>query len=309
MTTTQQTIFNKRKESVTRDAAFGFRHAGEFMRTSQLRATYDRSDRAIWLRMQPQPRPCFNPGLLRDLDEYCQRLTRSDGCFNGADGEALPIDCAVLASGSPGVFNLGGDLALFMQLIRQRDREGLIRYGEACVRVVYRNYIGHGIPVQTISLVQGECLGGGFEAALSSDTVIAERSSRFGFPEVLFNLFPGMGACSLLERRIGRHKAERLLKSGKVFSAGEMLELGAIDEVVADGTGESVIRERLGGNRHMRNGLLGLAQARRRVYAVGLDELSDVVNIWVQHALRLTERDLKLMSRLVTRQNTLLPDE
>ena len=108
----------------------------------------------------------------------------------------------------PGVFNLGGDLDLFKQLIEARDRAGLLRYGRACIDVLYRNYIGHDLPVTTISLVQGECLGGGFEAALSSDVIIAEKSARFGFPEILFNLFPGMGAYSFLDRQIGQRGAE-----------------------------------------------------------------------------------------------------
>ena len=55
-----------------------------------------------------------------------------------------------------------------------RDRDELLRYGRACIDVLYRNYVGHDLPLTTISLVQGECLGGGFEAALSSDVIVAE---------------------------------------------------------------------------------------------------------------------------------------
>lgn len=276
-----------------------------FMKTRQLSAVYDAADRAVWLRMHPELRPCFNPELLHDLKAYCQRLHQSEGSLEVGLPQSQPVGYAILASGVPGVFNLGGDLALFMKLIETRDEQGLVRYGQACVDVVYRNYIGHGIPLRTVSLVQGECLGGGFEAALSSDFVIAERSSRFGFPEVIFNLFPGMGACSFLERRIGRHRADSVLASGKVFSADEMLELGVIDRVVADGAGESAIRKMLNEHRHMHNGLLGLAQARRRIDAISQQELNDVVRIWAQRAMRLTPRDLRLMGRLVTRQDTI----
>lgn len=277
-----------------------------FMRTQQLNAVYDPADRAVWLRMQPEPRPCFNPELLGDLKEYCHRLSQSEGRFTTAKAQTLSIDYAILASAVPGVFNLGGDLALFMRLIETGDEDGLIRYGQACVDIVYCNYMGHGVPLRTLSLVQGECLGGGFEAALSSDLVVAERSSRFGFPEVIFNLFPGMGACSFLERRVGRQKADSILASGNVFSADEMLELGVIDKVVADGTAEAAIRKMLNENRHMHNGLVGLAQARRRIDKISQEELNDVVRIWAQRALKLTPRDLRLMSRLVTRQDTIL---
>ena len=53
------------------------------------------------------------------------------------------------------------------------------------------------LPFTTISLVQGDALGGGFEAALAGDVVIAEKSAQFGFPEVMFNLFPGNGGIQL----------------------------------------------------------------------------------------------------------------
>jgi DSF synthase len=274
----------------------------DFFCSAQLSATYSRADRAVWLRMRPQPRPSFNPELLRDLGTYCQLLESTGGEFAASDGLS-PIEYVVLASAVPGVFNLGGDLSLFMRLIETRDREGLARYGRACCSVLHSNYIGHGIPAMTISLVQGECLGGGFEAALSSDLIVAERSARFGFPEILFNLFPGMGAYSFLERRVGRKQAENLITSGKIYPACDMLEAGIVDVLVDDGAGESAVSEHIERSRRSRNGLLGLARARRRVGRLDLDELVDVVDIWVESALALGTRDLRLMQRLVTRQD------
>ena len=66
--------------------------------------------------------------------------------------------------------------------------------------------------------------GGGFEHALTNDVIIAERGSRMGLPEVLFNMFPGMGAYSFLDRKIGQKLAEEVISSGKVYSAEEMRE-------------------------------------------------------------------------------------
>jgi DSF synthase len=211
----------------------------------------------------------------------------------------------VLASATHGVFNLGGDLDLFKQLIDARDRQGLLRYGRACIDVLYRNYIGHELPVTTVSLVQGECLGGGFEAALSSDVLVAEKSARFGFPEILFNMFPGMGAYSFLERRLGQRGAEELIASGKIYSAEEMATLGVVDAVAENGQGEAEVAELIRRRSRSRNGLASLAQARRRVHRLEFSELMDVVQIWVDSALRLSMRDLKLMQRLVSRQNGL----
>jgi DSF synthase len=82
-----------------------------------------------------------------------------------------------------------------------------------------------------------------------------------------------------------------------------MLNLGVIDHVADTGEGEtevSALTRRLGRNR---NGLQGLAAVRRRINRVTYEELLDVVHLWADCALRLTGRDLKLMQRLVSRQN------
>src|SRR4030095_14346844 len=139
----------------------------------------------------------------------------------------------------------------------------LLTYGRACIDVLYRNYVGHDLPVTTVSLVQGECLGGGFEAALSSDVIVAEKSARFGFPEILFNLFPGMGAYSFLDRKIGQRGAEQLISTGKVYSAEEMLRLGVVDAIAEDGQGEAEVAALIKRRARMRNGLAALAATRR----------------------------------------------
>ena len=268
----------------------------------QLSVHYDKDSRAIWSHWAPEPRPCFNPSLLADIRGYYDYLGTSNAridCY----GEEHDIEYVVLASATRGVFNLGGDLDLFKQLIDARDRQGLLRYGRACIDVLYRNYVGHDLPITTVSLVQGECLGGGFEAALSSDVIVAEKSARFGFPEILFNLFPGMGAYSFLDRKIGQRGAEELLTSGKIYSAEEMQAAGVVDSVVEDGAGEAGVAALIKKRARSRNGLSALAAVRRRVHRIEFSELLDVVEIWVDSALRLNPRDLKLMQRLVSRQN------
>ncbi|MGH8864197.1 MAG: crotonase/enoyl-CoA hydratase family protein, partial [Burkholderiales bacterium] len=201
--------------------------ATEYFFSEQLSAFFDREQHAMWLRWNPTPRPNFNPDLLRDLDRYCRFITHTGGEVD-CGGESAPVEYAILASKVPGVFNLGGDLSLFTKLIDNQDRDGLLGYGKACVDVLYRNYLGHELPITTISLIQGECLGGGFEAALSSEVLVAERQARFGFPEILFNLFPGMGAYSFLERKVGKRATENLITSGKMYSADDMLAVGVV---------------------------------------------------------------------------------
>ena len=276
----------------------------DFSFSPQLHAHFDRQTNAFWSRWSPEPRPCFNPGLLADIRAYYDFLTHSEARVN-CYGEEHAIEYVVLASAIPGVFNLGGDLDLFKQLIDAQDRQGLLRYGRACIDVLYRNYVGHDLPVTTISLVQGECLGGGFEAALSGDVIVAEKNARFGFPEILFNLFPGMGAYSFLERKIGQKGAEELITSGKIYSAEEMLAHGVVDVLAENGQGETEVAALIKRRSRARNGLAGLAAVRRRVHKIEFSELLDIVQIWVDSALRLNTRDLKLMNRLVSRQNGL----
>jgi DSF synthase len=274
----------------------------EFFFSEQLSSLYDKSQCAMWLRWSPIPRPNFNPDLLRDLGRYCSFMSSSRGLVD-YQGEQRSMEYAVLASNSRGVFSLGGDLKLFKGLIDAQDRNGLLTYGRACVEVLHRNYVGYGLPITTISLVQGECLGGGFEAALSSDVIVAERHSRFGFPEIIFNLFPGMGAYSFLERKIGKRTTEELLCSGRLYSADDMLALGVVDLVVDTGSGEAEVANLIRSRSRNRNAMTGIAAARRRVHKLDCEELLDVVEIWVDTALNLGSRDLKLMQRLVSRQN------
>lgn len=281
-----------------------FNTQGEIHFSPQLQARYDKEQQALWLRWKPSPRPCFNPALLRDLRRYCDMVDVS-GAELMLNGEKFPIAYSILTSGTPGVFNLGGDLDLFVNLIERRDRDGLQMYGRACIDVLYRNYVSYDLPITTISLVQGECLGGGFECALSSDLIVAERSSRFGFPEILFNLFPGMGAYSFLERKVGQKLTERLISSGQIFSAEEMLSMGVVDVVCEDGQGEAEVAALIRKQSRNRNGLNAMYRARRRVQRLDFSELLDIVNIWVDSALRLTSRDMKLMQKLVSRQNDL----
>lgn len=276
----------------------------DFEFSPQLHAHFQKDQGILWSRWNSSPRPCFNPRLLADIRAYYDFLSGTRGRLVAADDE-YSINYVVLASDMPGVFNLGGDLDLFKMLIANRDRAGLLYYGRACIDVLYRNYISHELPVTTISLVQGEALGGGFEAALSSDIIIAEKSARFGFPEILFNLFPGMGAYSFLDRKVGQKVCEELVTSGKIYSADDMLKLGVVDMVVEDGQGETGVASFVASRQRTGNGHFGLAAARRRVHGIDFAELLDVVEIWADCALRLNVRDLKLMQRLVSRQNGL----
>jgi DSF synthase len=257
----------------------------------------------LWCYQRHQGRPCFTPELLAEIYGLQCDLQRHYGdAAAGRREEAVPLRYLVWASAVPGVFNLGGDLDLFAALIRGRDREGLRRYARACVDVCYLNAINLDLPLITVHLVQGDALGGGFESVLSSDVIVAEEGSQFGLPEVLFGLFPGMGAFSFLSRRLDAARAERMILSGKVYTAEELAELGVVDVLAPRGEGEVAVRAFVAENRRRHALRTALAAVRRRCSPVSYDELIDVVEIWVETALRLDEADLRRMDRLVAAQ-------
>lgn len=261
----------------------------------------DPADRIYWCQMRPEGRPSFTPELLQDINDMQRSLQRMFA--DRADEAQTPFDYYVLASAIPGVYNLGGDLSLFAEKIRAGDRAALRRYGYLCIEAIHRNAIAFDLPVVTIALVQGDALGGGFESALAHDLIVAERSAKMGLPEILFNLFPGMGAYSFLSRRLGVVAAERMIASGRIYSAEELHDMGVVDVLAEDGRGREALQDHLVQHRRRRNALSSMYQVRRRVNPVTFQELKDVVDIWVEAALRLEEPDLRKMARLTAAQD------
>ena len=266
----------------------------------QLELTIEAPMGICWAFMRPHARACFSTDLLREIRRL-QRGIRGEAERRQDAGEA-PLKYIVFGSRVPGVFNLGGDLGLFGRLIRTADRAGLQQYAELCVDVVYDAAIGLDLPVVTIALVQGDALGGGLEAALACNLIVAEKSAKFGLPEVLFNLFPGMGAYNFLSRRLDVARAERIILSGRVFSADEMLALGVIDLVVEDGFGEEAVRDYVERNLRRHSAQRAVYAARQLLHPVRLTELRTLAELWVDTALRLTDADLRKMSRLAVAQ-------
>ena len=268
---------------------------------SDLEIVIERPERTLWCYLKPQARPSFTEALLRDLHRLQGLIGQA--CERCPADEEAPLRYVILASRTPGVFNLGGDLTLFSAKIRSRDRDGLRRYAHSCVEVSHRNSSGYDHGLVTIGLAQGDALGGGWECLMSCDKLVAERRAKFALPEILFNLFPGMGAHAYLSRRVGMAKAEEIIMSGRVYTAEEMHALGVVDVLAEDGEGERAVREWIERNGARHNAHSAMFKARRRVDPVTLEELRDVTDIWVDAAFNLTEQDLRRMSHLAAAQD------
>lgn len=267
----------------------------------QIDLEYHTASNALWTYMKPVGVPCFNLGMVEELHQTFAEVQRNKGKFFHEDAWS-PVDYFVIASRHPCTFNLGGDLALFIRLIKARDSTALMNYAKLCVDGIYTRLCNYNASAMTISLVQGDALGGGFEFALSSNLIVAERGVRMGFPEIIFNLFPGMGAYSLLSRRVGMRAAEKMMTSGNTYLAEDLEKLGVVDLVVPQGEGAKAIFEMIQKQSKRLNGLRAIYECRRHTNPVSYKELLDITSIWVESALQLTDKDLQMMNRLVHSQ-------
>lgn len=208
----------------------------------------------------------------------------------------------VLESAKKDVFSLGGDLEYFVEAISSRNRQALEEYMSLCLDMITANASGLYADVHTIAAVSGKAFGGGFEAALSCNTIIAEEDAEFGFPESLFNMFPGMGAHLLLERRVDAGLADRILRSAKIYTAKELYEIGVIDRLAKKGQLEQTVQQHIEVSSQRNVSTRGLDKIRSLMSPLDTDMLARIGDIWVDTAFNLRKRDIELMSRIARAQ-------
>lgn len=261
---------------------------------TSLSIEYENGPDVAWYTMHPLPRPCVTPALLQEMKIWFDQV--SNPAFQ------RDVSYIVFASSVPGIFNVGGDLNLTATLIRNRDRDGLMQYATDCIDVMYQHYNHLNKDITTITLIEGDAFGGGLEYALSSDVIVAERSAKMGMPEILFNLFPGVGAYSLLSRKIGNRETEKLILDGRIYTAEEMYEIGVVDVLAEDSQGKKAVYDYISKEEKSRNGIRGLRAAKRCTNPLTYEELMSVGQIWADAALNLRDKDLRMIERLVNRQ-------
>ena len=269
----------------------------------QVVTRYDSSHEVLWTFMnQQQMIPCFNSEIVQELTAHHIEIAKSRGILH-IDNTEHKIKYSVGASLTPDVFNLGGQLSLIRDLSLNKDKEALKNYGLKALNVLVQRYFKFNISdLTTISLLQGQTLGAGLEAALASDIIIAERKSMLGFPEIMFNLFPGMGAHLLLHAKVGKKIADEMIFGGKIYTAEKAFEMGIIDVLVDDGEGESAVYNWIEKNKRLSNGYMAIQKANRRVNPISEQDFVDITLIWLDAAMKLKDSDFKVMDRFVRSQ-------
>ena len=273
--------------------------AGERLEEAEIE--FDDRRGVCWLWFNFHDRPSFTPALLRDIAHIQNSLITAANLYD--DRRTLPLKYVVLGSRTPGVWNLGGDLRLFVDLVRNRDRQALETYADRCTRELFVHWSAFDLPIITAAVVDGDALGGGFEAALSSNLIFAERTARFGLPEILFSLFPGMGAFSFLARRTSPGLAQRMMTSGRIYTGEELYEMGIVDVLAPDGQAMSVFEDFVDKNTRRHSALRAIIKSRQQFQPVTLEELREIAALWVDTILDTAPADLRKMERLAAAQD------
>lgn len=255
---------------------------------------------AHWLYMHADAatgiRPCCRKDMLDEMWSYMSAITR--GPATRHDGRLRHF----VLSSDASAYNLGGDLDLFTRLIREGNRDRLLAYAQRCVEGVHHLHTGFGGDIRSIALIQGDALGGGLEMALACHTIVAEAGAGMGLPEVLFGLFPGMGAYSFLCRRVAPQLAEKIILDGRIYSAEEMHAMGVVDVLVKKGEGRKAVEDLIRQHQRIPQSYLAMNAARNLAQSVSYDELLEITKVWVDSALALGDKSLRTMDRLIKAQ-------
>lgn len=262
-------------------------------RFTQLAGYYEEERHTVWMMLRAQPRPCFNHALIEEIMNFSW-LVRQSG---------FVVDFWVTGSLVPEMYNTGGDLRFFVECIQNGRREALRAYARACVDCVHAASRGFDTGAITLAMVEGSALGGGFEAALAHHFVLGQSDARLGFPEIAFNLFPGMGGYSLVARRAGMKLAEELIYKGESHTAEWYEQRGLVDVLFEPGLGYLATRTFIDTLQPKLNGVRAMLRARSRVLQLPRSELMDITEDWVEAAFCLEPKDIAYMERLVMLQN------
>ncbi|MEW7278712.1 crotonase/enoyl-CoA hydratase family protein [Aquimarina sp. 2201CG1-2-11] len=261
-----------------------------------IRLEYFREEELLIWRIKDTGMPNF---CLKGLHEFREFGIWVKQYFQHPD---RPLKFIISGSEHNGIYNMGGDLPFFLECINTKNVEKLKTYAHLCIDAIYNIYTSFGLPAISIALVEGNAYGGGFECALAHDFIIAEEGVQFCLPENKFNLFPGMGAHSLLTRKTNVLDADMLIRSSRIYKSRYLQSLGLVEKIVEREKGwleligfVHTIKEQFNFEYHH-------IQCKKMINPLSKQELLDITNLWVKACLQIEAFDLRKMEILAQAQ-------
>jgi 3-hydroxyacyl-CoA dehydrogenase/enoyl-CoA hydratase/3-hydroxybutyryl-CoA epimerase len=157
----------------------------------------------------------------------------------------------VIRSAKPSGFIAGADVNEFRGAADPRPVETAIGPAHAVINRL------EGLKVPSVAIIHGFCLGGGLEVALACQSRIAIDGARFGFPEVMLGLHPGLGGTVRFTQLVNPMQAMTLMLTGKTIDARRAKSLGLVDAVAQERHVRNAVKDALFGHlKHAKPGLL-----------------------------------------------------
>src|SRR3989338_4050854 len=160
----------------------------------------------------------LNPDVLKEIKK----------CFEDLSKDST-VRAVILTGAGEKAFVAGADIAAMSQMSPEQAAE-FGKLGHEAFAAV------ENCSKPVIAAVNGFCLGGGMELALSCDFIYASEKAKLGLPEVGLGLFPGWGGTQRLSRLIGKARAKELIFCARILSAPEAQAFGIVNKVCSHET-------------------------------------------------------------------------
>jgi 3-hydroxyacyl-CoA dehydrogenase/enoyl-CoA hydratase/3-hydroxybutyryl-CoA epimerase len=134
----------------------------------------------------------------------------------------------IIKSNKPKIFIAGADIEEIKGMNKREEFEKAVEAGQAVLNLI------EDLPMPTIAVINGACMGGGCELAMACDYRIAseDSSTRIGLPETKLGIIPGFGGCVRMPRIIGLQSSLDIILNGKAVNAHKAKKIGLVDKVV-----------------------------------------------------------------------------
>ena len=267
---------------------------------NEITVRYDAETEALWVYANPKECPCFSLEFFQEYHEVQKDVIEYFKAYD-MDPE-IPIKFFVYASQIPDVYGYGGKLEGLVSAFKDKNREDLMACANVAIKNMYLNTHNLDLPLHTIAYIEGDALGGAFQAALSFNAIIAEEHTQFGLQQIRFNMCPGIGVYSFLARKVGINNADTIIRNARLYTAQEISDMGAITEIARTGEGKKVVDRYMKQYRRSFRVMQAIHAAKMRYAPLEFDELEFMAELWADTMTSLEEEEIAKLEKIADSQ-------